>query len=225
MEKKELELLNTLSNNNIVLSYLSKADKYLEAIGYTEHGIRHSRITAEAAAYILKCLHYHQRDIELAAAAGFLHDIGNFMGREPHPQFSAILAKDILQQINIPLEDIIDVMCAIASHEEEETGTATDPISAAVVIADKSDVHRSRVRNLKFIKFDVHDRVNYAVTNSKLTVYEEDKIICLDLSIDTEISPIMEYFEIFLSRMVVCRRAAQLLKCSFNLIINNQQIM
>jgi metal-dependent HD superfamily phosphatase/phosphodiesterase len=225
MEKIELEILNKLSHNNIVLSYLSKADKYLEAIGYTEHGIRHSRITAETAAYILKCLHYPQRDIELAAAAGFLHDIGNFMGRGPHPQFSALLAKDILQQMNIPLEDTIDVMCAIASHEEEETGTATDAISAAVVIADKSDVHRSRVRNLKFIKFDVHDRVNYAVTKSKLTVYEEDKTICLDLTIDTEISPIMEYFEIFLSRMVVSRRAAQLLKCSFSLIINNQQIM
>jgi metal-dependent HD superfamily phosphatase/phosphodiesterase len=225
MKKIKLEILNKLASNNIVLNYLNKADKYLEAIGYTEHGTRHSRITGETAAYILKCLHYPQRDIELAATAGFLHDIGNFMGREPHPQFSALLAQDILQQMNMPQQDIIDVMCAIASHEEEKTGTATDAISAAVVIADKSDVHRSRVRNLKFIKFDVHDRVNYAVTDSKLSIDDGDKIICLDLTIDTEISPIMEYFEIFLSRMVVCRRAAQLLKCSFRLIINNQQIM
>lgn len=225
MKKEELDIMAKLASNPIVLSYLKKTDKYLEAIGYTEHGTRHSKITGDKAAYILKSLNYQQREIELAAAAGFLHDIGNFLGREPHPQFSAILAREILKQINIPQEDIIDIMCAIASHEEEEYGTATDSISAAVVIADKSDVHRSRVRNLKFIKFDLHDRVNYAVTNSKLLVDAREKSICLDLTIDTEISPIMEYFEIFLSRMVVCRRAAQLLKCSFKLVINKNQLM
>lgn len=225
MKKEKLYILDKLARKPEVLSYLKKADEYLEAIGYTEHSIRHSRITAETAWNILKKLHYPQREVELAAIAGFLHDIGNFLGREHHAQSSAMLAQQILQQMNMPQENIIDVMCAIASHEEEEYGASTDSISAAVVIADKSDVHRSRIRNLKFIKFDVHDRVNYAVTSSKLTIDEGDKFICLDLTIDTEISPVMEYFEIFLSRMVACRRATSILKCRFNLIINENRLM
>ena len=221
--KKEIHLSEVMENPK-VKELLRVADSYLDRIGYTEHGFRHARLTAKTARNILEKLDYSRKEAELAAIAGYLHDIGNFLGRGAHPSAGALLAKDILSEMGMSFSEVIAVMQAISNHEED-SGTSTDPISAAVVIADKADVHRSRVRNPRFIKFDVHDRVNYAVTSSKLTVESAKRTITLNLEIDTEISPVMEYFEIFLSRMVVCRRAGDILNAKFQLIINGAQLI
>jgi metal-dependent HD superfamily phosphatase/phosphodiesterase len=222
--KEKVIGLSDIRENSKVKELLRAADSYLESIGYTEHGFRHARLTAKAAGDLLTKLDYSKREAELAAIAGYLHDIGNFLGRDAHTSAGALLAKDILLEMGLPFNEVLLVMQAISNHEED-TGTPTDPISAALAIADKADVHRSRVRNPRFIKFDVHDRVNYAVTSSKLMVETAKRTITLNLEIDTDISPVMEYFEIFLSRMVVCRRSAEVLKAKFQLIINSAQLI
>lgn len=217
-------ILSSIISNQTVKSYLEQSDKYLEAAGYTEHGLRHAEFTAEMAGDIITCLGYPQRDAELASIAGFLHDIGNFLGRDSHGVAGALLVQPILLSLGMSQLEVASVMGAIANHEEEKL-TPADSISAAVVIADKADVHRSRVRSPKFIDFDVHDRVNYAATDSKLKIDPMEKTITLCLSIDTEISPVMEYFEIFLSRMIICQRAAKVLSCKFQLIINDIRLV
>ena len=217
-------ILATIMSNGIIRSYVEQSDKYLEAAGYTEHGLRHAEFTAKISGEIITCLGYPPRDAELASVAGFLHDIGNFLGRGSHGAAGALLIQPILLSLGMSQVEVAGVMGAIANHEEEKL-TPADPISAAVVIADKADVHRSRVRNPKFIDFDVHDRVNYAATDSNLKIDPVEKTITLCLSIDTEISPVMEYFEIFLSRMVICQKAAKVLGCKFQLIINNTRLV
>ena len=217
-------LVSTIMSNETIRSYVEQSDKYLEAAGYTEHGLRHAEFTAQMAGEIITCLAYPQRDAELASTVGFLHDIGNFMGRESHGVAGALLVQPILLSLGMSQLEVASVMGAIANHEDEKL-TPADSISAAVVIADKADVHRSRVRSPMLIDFDVHDRVNYAATDSELKVDPEEKTITLCLSIDTEISPVMEYFEIFLSRMVACQKAAKVLGCKFQLIINNTRLV
>lgn len=199
--------------------YLTEADQHLKLIGYTEHGFRHAGLVSNIAANVLFHLGYPQRQIELAAIAGLLHDIGNVVNRDMHGQIGALLAKDILLDLGMGMREITMIMGAIGNHEEER-GHAISPVAAAVILADKADVHRSRVHNQDSETFDIHDRVNYAATRSFLRVYPEECRIALELTIDTAIASVMDYFEIFLSRMIMCRRAAEFLGCRFNLEIN-----
>ena len=199
------------------------ADKYLEVIGYTEHGLRHTDIVSNTAYNILKKLSFSESEAELAAAAGFLHDIGNMLGRSNHHKIGAILAKEVLEELGYDLRDIIRAMRSIVMHEEDE-GVIPDAIAAALILADKADVHRSRVRNPAMVTEDIHDRVNYAATESELSIDAEKKLITLSLVIDTRISQVIEYFEIFLSRMIACRKAARVLNCEFQLYINDTRM-
>lgn len=212
--------INALRRNRRARLYIEAADRYLEAIGYTEHGFRHCDIVSRTAYSILKKLNYDDYMAALAAAAGFLHDIGNMLGRSNHHRMGALLAKEVLEEVGYELGGVVKVMMAIIIHEEDE-GIVPDEIAAALLIADKSDVHRSRVRNPSMVTEDIHDRVNYAVTESDLSVDPERRLITLNLTIDTRISQVIEYFEIFLARMTACRRAAKVLGCEFNLFINN----
>jgi hypothetical protein len=203
--------------------YIAAADRYLEIIGYTEHGLRHCSIVSRTAYNILKELGYPAEGASIAAAAGYLHDIGNMLGRKQHHKTGALLAKEILEEAGFGLEATTRIMTAIVIHEESE-GAIPDEVSAALLIADKSDVHRSRVRNPSMVKEDIHDRVNFAATESNLSVSPEKKLITLSLVIDTKISPVIEYFEIFLSRMTACRQAARVLGTEFHLLINNTRM-
>ncbi len=213
-----------IKKNKEVNTYIQKADEALIALGYTEHSFFHVGKVAHDAAFILKSLGYDDHDIELVKIAGYLHDIGNLVNRVDHSQSGAIMAFRILDHLDVDPIDIAVIVSAIGNHDEG-TGVAVNPIAAALIIADKSDVRRSRVRNTDIANFDIHDRVNYSVKNSKLSINDEKTIITLNLEIDTNVSPVMEYFEIFLNRMIMCRKAAEALKLQFKLIINNQQIM
>ncbi len=216
--------LEEVKENIEVKAYLSKADEHMAALGYTEHGQRHATLTAKTARDVLSKLKYSSREAELGAIAGYLHDIGNVIGRYDHGEVSALIARDILNQMGMPAEEVAGVIGAIGNHEEEK-GDPISAIGASLVLADKSDVHRSRVRNPDELKFDIHDRVNYASKTSSLEVDAKKKMITLGLSIDTRISQVMEYFEIFLSRMVMCKAAAVYLKCKFGLIINEVKLL
>lgn len=218
-----LEKFDLIKNNLVIKTFIDRSDKYLEALGYTEHGLRHVSLVAEISENILKRLNYSEKEQLLAKIAAYLHDIGNFLGRENHTISGAIIAYTILKELNYSPEDISLVMEAISNHDEK-TGFISNPITAAVVIADKSDAHRSRVRT-KPEFFDIHDRVNYAVEKSFLRVNEKNKEITLELTINTEISKPMEYFEIFLSRMVMCRNASKILNCDFHLDINGSRLL
>jgi len=205
-------------------AYITKANEYTGAIGYTEHGARHANLTANIAYNTLKRLAHPERDAQLAAIAAYLHDIGNLVGRINHEHTGAVLANEILRRLGMdPVERAV-VMGAIGNHEEKG-GEPVSPVGAAVILADKSDVHRSRVRNPDPTTFDIHDRVNYAVEHSFLRVDEKSKTVTLELTIDTSLSQVMEYFEIFLTRMVMCRRAAQFLGCEFKLQINGAKLL
>ncbi len=219
-----LVTLEDIKNNHQIRTYLQKANEHLERLGYTEHGFRHANLTASIAGNVMLRLGYPPREAELAAMASFLHDIGNVLGRANHGIAGALLVKDILQGLGMPPEELVVIIGAIANHEEEQEDP-TDRVAAAAILADKSDVHRSRVRNPNPATFDIHDRVNYAVQYSFLRVEEERKAITLELTIDTQISQIMEYFEIFLSRMVACRRAAEVLGCTFGLKFNGLRLL
>jgi len=214
---------NVRQNPKVVI-YLQKADEYMEAIGYTEHGKRHAGIAAKIAGEILRKLNYSQREAELASIAAYLHDIGNLVNRSDHAQTSAIIAHNLLTDMGMDYTEITDIMAAIGNHEEER-GDPVSPTAAATIIADKSDVHRSRVRTPDMIKFDIHDRVNYAVEHSLVKIIPEDRKISYILQIDTKISQVMEYFEIFMSRMIMSNRAAKYLKCDFELIINDTKLL
>lgn len=216
--------LNMLKKDREVEAYIVQADRYLGVIGYTEHGSRHARLIAKNARNILSELGYNERLCEMAAIAGYLHDIGNVVARERHEQISALIAKDILKRLEMPPEEIAEIISALGNHHEEN-GSPVSEISAALILADKSDVHQSRVRNPEFIKFDIHDRVNFAVKKSALSINRREHKITFDLTIDTTIAPVMDYFEIFLSRMVISRRAADFLKCKFELVINNTRLI
>jgi len=213
-----------LKQNPKVMRYIEQADRYLERIGYTEHGLRHGQIVSSLAGRILRKLSYPRRRAELAAIAGLLHDIGNLINRQEHPISSALLAKGLLEELGMPDKEVLDVVVAIGNHEEEQ-GEVTDEITAALLLADKADVHRSRVRTRKYLHVDIHDRVNFAATKATLRVEPKERIITLRLTIDTAISQVMEYFEIFLSRMLASRRAAEFLKCQYALFINRVQLL
>lgn len=206
-----------------VKTYVEKANEQMDAIGYTEHGFRHAGIVAGVARGILHKLGASKRDVELAAIAGYLHDIGNVINRQNHPETCALLAHHILSSMGMNPTEIAVIMGAIGNHEEG-SGYPINPVAAAVIIADKSDVHFSRVQNPNPMTFDIHDRVNHAVQKSYLRVDSEEKVISLELTVDVQSASVMEYFEIFLSRMLMCRKAADVLGCKFKLVINDVEL-
>lgn len=207
-----------------IKTYITLADKSLLALGFTEHSFAHVGKVSADAEYILTTLGASEHTIELAKIAGYMHDIGNLVNRIEHSQSGAIMAFRILDKLDMPAEDVATIVTAIGNHDEG-TGVAVNEVAAALILADKCDVRRSRVRNRDFSTFDIHDRVNYSVTSSKLYINDEHTEIKLELEIDTSISPVMDYFEIFLNRMVMCRKAAEKLGLRFRLMINSQDIM
>lgn len=220
-DRIRVEQIKTLP---IVKSFIETGNQHLGAMGFTEHSFRHAGLVANISSNILERLGYPQRDSELVAIAGYLHDIGNVITRYNHGQSGAYLALQILKEQGMPWDEIAVILAAIGNHEEEY-GQPVNNIAAALILADKSDVHRSRVRNPDVVNFDIHDRVNYAAKHSFLRVESEHRVIALELEIDTEISGVMEYFEIFLTRMVMCRRAAAALNSSFSLVINDYKLL
>lgn len=213
-----------IKKNEEVLAFLKKGNDDLGVLGYTDHSQAHCTVVAERAAYILKTFGYSKHDIELAKIAGFMHDIGNAINRSHHAEYGALLANEILKGTDMNLEDRVTIVSAIGNHDES-TGGAKDAISAALLIADKTDVRRNRVRTKDKGKFDIHDRVNYAVTSADLSINIEKKVIELNLSIDEEICTMYEYFEIFLGRMMLCRGAAEMLGAKFKLLANGSKIL
>lgn len=213
-----------IKKNEEVLAFLKKGNDDLGVLGYTDHSQAHCTVVAERAAYILKTFGYSKHDIELAKIAGFMHDIGNAVNRSHHAEYGALLANEILKGTDMSLEDRVSIVSAIGNHDES-TGGAKDTISAALLIADKTDVRRNRVRTKDKGKFDIHDRVNYAVTAANLSINMEKKVIELSLQIDEEICTMYEYFEIFLGRMMLCRGAAEMLGAKFKLLANGSKIL
>jgi hypothetical protein len=207
-----------------VQAFITKANEYTGVIGYTEHGARHANLTSNIAGNVLRRLGHDEREAHLAGIAAYLHDIGNLVSRANHEHTGAVLADGILVRLGMVADERAVVMGAIGNHEESH-GEPVSAVGAAVILADKSDVHRSRVRNPDRGTFDIHDRVNYAVEHSFLRVEEKSKTITLELTIDTAISQVMEYFEIFLGRMLMCRRAATFLGCDFKLQINGTKLL
>ncbi len=228
MNTKELEFskisFEDIKNNQTIDSFIRASNDYLGAIGYTEHGFRHVSLVASVSKNILATLGYPKRLQELAEIAGYLHDIGNVINRQDHGQSASLIAFDILKQLGATPDEIALIASAIGNHEEE-IGEPVNPVAAALILADKSDVHKTRVRNPSMIAVDIHDRVNYAVDRSFLTINKEEKLISLNLNVDTKISQVIEYFEIFMSRMNMCRRAAKFLDCKFELIINERKLL
>lgn len=207
-----------------VQAYIRLGHEYLGAIGYTEHSSRHAGLVSRIARNVMARLGFPPREAELAAIAGYLHDMGNVISREGHGQAGAILALQILRRLGMPPGEAASVASAVGNHEESH-GQVVNNVAAALILADKSDVHRTRVRNPELSAFDIHDRVNYAVQHSFLRVEEKARTITLELTIDTNISPVMDYFEIFLTRMIMCRRAAGFLGCHFELLINEARLL
>lgn len=216
--------LDMIRADPYIMAYIRRADDQMGVLGYTEHGERHAALVGRIAYNILSRLAHPERLAELAAIAGYLHDTGNLLHRKGHPMSSALLALVELRRMNMDPQDLALVMGAIGNHEEDQ-GDPVSEVSAAVIVADKSDVHRSRVRNPNTLAFDIHDRVNYAAQRSFVRVDNERKTIALELDIDTSISQVMEYFEIFLSRMLISRRAANFLGCNFELVINKVKLL
>ena len=202
---------------------IEKGNLTLNELGYTEHSKKHAAKTAETAGRILKDLGYGRHKIELAKIAGYMHDIGNSINRHDHAHSGAILAYQILKETDMPLKDILVVTTAVG-HHDEATGTAVDEVSAALILADKTDVRRNRVQNRNKATFDIHDRVNYAALSSKLIIQKEKGIIQMELELDDTICTVMDYFEIFLKRMMMCRRAAERLNCKFKLLANGNKL-
>ena len=221
---KQNVTLDMVRTNPYIIAYIKRADEQMGVLGYTEHGERHANLVARIAYNILDRLGYPERTAELAAIAGYLHDIGNLVHRHDHQISSTILAMEELRRMEMDAAELALVMGAIGNHEEDK-GDPVSEVSAAVIIADKSDVHRSRVRNPNTLAFDIHDRVNYAAQRSFVRVDNDHKTIALELDIDTSISQVVEYFEIFLSRMLISRRAANFLGCNFELIINKVKLL
>ena len=208
--------------DHAVRVYIAQADASLEALGFTEHSFAHVTKVAETAGYLLEKLGYDKRMVELARIAGFLHDIGNVVNRIDHSQSGAVMAFRILDRMEFPPEEIAAIVTAIGNHDEG-TGVPVSPLAAALILADKSDVRRSRVRSKADIETDIHDRVNYSVIGCDLTV--ENEAITLALEVDTAVSPVMAYLEIFMKRMQLCKKAAESLGCSFHLVINGQLLV
>ncbi len=208
-----------IKNNEEIKTYIIRADETLIELGYTEHSFAHVSKAAHGAHDILQMLGYDDRMVELAMIAGYMHDIGNVINRVDHAQSGAVMAFRILDKLGMDAGEVATIITAIGNHDEG-TAVPVNPLAAALILADKSDVRRTRVRNRDFAKFDIHDRVNYAVEKSALVLNVERRTITLELSIDTQISSVMDYFEIFLTRMMLCRRAADYLDLTFKLDIN-----
>lgn len=212
-----------IRKNLDIQTYIKKSDEVLKALGYTEHSFPHVLRVSHIAAYILESLGYSERETELAKIAGYMHDIGNLVNRIEHSQSGAVMAFRILDKLGMPTEDVSDIVSAIGNHDEG-TGVPISPIAAALILADKSDVRRSRVRNTDIINFDIHDRVNYSVEESELKIDDDGQIV-LNLKIDTAFSSVMDFFEIFFQRMMLCRKAAEKLNLQFRLVINEQHLI
>lgn len=204
--------------------YVEQADKALEALGYTEHAYAHVTKAAVTASMILTTLGYPQRDAELAKIAGFMHDIGNVVNRVNHAQSGALMAYRLLDRLGMEPLEIAMVVSAIGCHDES-AAAVVNPIGAALILADKTDVRRTRVRNQAVDAFDIHDRVNHAVEHSTLFFSDNLESIVLQLDIDTTQCAVMDYFEIFLQRMLLCRKAAEYLGRKFELTINDQRLL
>lgn len=210
-----------IRQDEAVKIYIRQADATLAALGYTEHSFAHVGRVAEIAGYVLETMGYPERTVELGKIAGYLHDIGNLVNRVEHSQSGAVMAFRLLDKMGFLAEEICTVVSAIGNHDEG-TGVPVNPVAAALILADKSDVRRSRVRVTDIKDFDIHDRVNYSVTKSELKINEKKTNVKLKLTVDTHFSPVMNYFEIFMNRMILCRKAAEALGLDFKLIINEQ---
>lgn len=216
--------IQEIRDNAQIKTYIERADASLAALGYTEHSFAHVGKVAQEAREILLVLGHSEREAELAEIAGYLHDIGNVINRIDHAQSGAVMAFRILDKLGADAEEISTIISAIGNHDES-TAYPVNAVAAALILADKTDVRRSRVRNRDFATFDIHDRVNYAVKHSKTIISDDHKRIILQLNIDTNISAVMDYFEIFMQRMLLCRKAAEKLNLIFSLIINEQIIL
>ena len=213
-----------IKNNKDVIAYIEKADQSLDTLGFTEHSFAHVTKVANDAGYILETLGYPEKEVELVKIAAYIHDIGNVINRIDHAQSGAIMAFRILSNMGMDSDDVATVITAIGNHDEG-TGFPVNHVAAALILADKSDVRRTRVRNTDVPSFDIHDRVNYSVEKSHLKINEAKTLIKLKLTVDTKVSSVMDYFEIFLGRMVLCRKAAEKLGLEFKLIINEQPVI
>ncbi|MEN6325686.1 MAG: HD domain-containing protein [Syntrophomonas sp.] len=216
--------LTDIRANPLVNTFIDKGNEHLGVMGYTDHGKLHLALVSSISKAIMQKLGYNERLAELAGIAGYMHDIGNVVNRNGHSQSGALMALEILRRLNMEPEEIAIICAAIGNHDEG-SGHPVNEVAAALILADKSHVHRNRVRNTDFATFDIHDRVNYAVEHSTLEIDEIKKVITMDLMIDTKICPVMEYFEIFMSRMLLCRRAANFLGCEFELLINGVKLL
>jgi len=216
--------LSEIRSNKLVETFILKGNEHLGAMGYTDHGKLHISLVSHLSKKILLELGYDLRTAELAGIAGYIHDLGNVVNRNGHSQSGALIAMIILGRMGMEPDEISIISAAIGNHDEG-SGQPVNVVAAALILADKSHVHRNRVRNPDIATFDIHDRVNYAVENSSLIIQADEKLITMELSIDISICPVMEYFEIFLSRMLMCRRAADFLACEFALIINGAKLL
>ena len=216
--------LEDVIKNEEVEALIKGAQKQLDSLGYTEHSHRHISIVSKRAGEILEKLGYPERTVELTKIAGYLHDIGNCVNRVDHAHSGAILTYNILKDMGMPVSERTEIMMAIGNHDEN-TGTAISDISAAIILADKSDVHRDRVTNTNLSTFDIHDRVNYAVTNADLDLNAEERKIILNLTIDTKLCPVLDYFEIFMDRTMLSKYEAKYLKIWFELVINGTKLL
>lgn len=213
-----------IKNNEAIRIYITESDKSLKALGFTEHSFAHVGTVAEKAGYILETMGYDNRTVELVKIAGYLHDIGNLVNRVEHSQSGAVMAFRVLDNLGFNPQEISEIVTAIGNHDEG-TGVPVSELAAALILADKSDVRRNRVRNQDVSSFDIHDRVNYSVTDAKLTINDDKTQIELNLNIDTQYGSVMDYFEIFMVRMILCRKAAEKLGLKFKLVINGQSLL
>ena len=214
----------TIRNDEAIQTYITRADESLAALGFTEHSFPHVCHVADMAGYILTTMGYDERSVELAKIAGYLHDIGNLVNRSEHSQSGAVMAWTLLQNMGCDPGELATIVTAIGNHDEG-TGVPVNPVAAALILADKADVRRSRVRNQEVSTFDIHDRVNYSVKKSELKINSDRTLVKLKLTVDTRYGSVMDYFEIFLGRMILCRKAAERLGLQFRLIINEQQLI
>lgn len=227
IRKKEgiaIVTLEQIRNNGEIRTYIERADESLSALGFTEHSFPHVTRVSETAGYILQTLGYSAHEVELVQIAGYLHDIGNLVNRVDHSQSGAVMAFRILDRMDMEPADIATIVTAIGNHDEG-TGVPVNAVAAALILADKSDVRRTRVRNRDIASFDIHDRVNYSVKKAQMKINEEKTLIKLKLDVDVRFGSVMDYFEIFMTRMILCRKAAEKLGLQFKLIINEQQLI
>lgn len=223
-KKQDMITYRKVKENEEINLLIEKGNEVLDVLGFTEHSRKHAAKVAETAGKILKDLGYGPKEIRLSKIAGYMHDIGNSINRHDHAHTGALLAYGILKEMGMPLRDVMTVTSAIGNHDES-TGTAVDIVSAALILADKTDVRRNRVQNPTIANFDIHDRVNYAVLASSLEVKKEKRVIQMNLELDDEMCTVMDYFEIFLERMLMCRRAAEVLGSRFKLTANGSKVL